>query len=330
LTRIAMFCPDRFEMNPLRSAWRLAPIRGPGRLVELRLRRAASSRRLTAPVGTLEALISAENPPECLLWTWGNYEDDVWTMLGAMLQPGQCAVDVGANCGVLTLLMRACVGHRGRVVAVDPSPLACRRVGEQIAHNALANVRVVNCALGEKPDDAVYVAGKVGTGVLPRVDADLSTGLEVAVIVRTLDQVLRSERVERVDMIKIDTDGAEAAVLRGSHETLVRDRPSIIAEVYSEGLKRRGESAGRVAGLLEAADYELHIPELESPRRWRARPPRMRGLHRTSAAALTAEPPYAANLLAVHRDRDDHREALRRSGLTTGSCGHHQSSSLWA
>jgi hypothetical protein len=137
-------------------------------------------------------------------------------------------------------------------------------------------------------------------------------------VVRTLDDILHSEHVERVDVIKVDTDGAEPAVLRGAERTLLRDRPSIIVELFGEGLRRRGATAGTVADLLEGAGYELFIPDLEAVRRWRARPPRMRRLNRTTAAVLAADPPATANVLAIHRDRDDHRRALQLSRVTGG------------
>src|SRR5215211_148490 len=151
--------------------WRRVPVRGPGRVVEHLMRRAERSGEHVIGAFGGRALVRLENPPEASLFLWGVYEPEVLAAIEATLGPGMNAVDVGANCGVLTLAMRAAVGQGGRVVAIDPSPKACARVREQAARNGFTNVEVIRAALGSRPGaSTIYFAGKVGVGALPQVD----------------------------------------------------------------------------------------------------------------------------------------------------------------
>ncbi|KRT76227.1 MAG: FkbM family methyltransferase [Armatimonadetes bacterium CSP1-3] len=59
----------------------------------------------------------------------------------------------------------------------------------------------------------------------------------------------------RPHFIKIDVEGAEAAVLRGGLETLRTARPVVAAELHTAA------NAAEAAGLLSAAGYQVRVVE---------------------------------------------------------------------
>ena len=71
----------------------------------------------------------------------------------------------------------------------------------------------------------------------------------------TLDAYLESHRVERVDAIKIDVEGAELLVLRGAAATLSRDHPLLIMEVEQRWTGRFGHEAKAVFAVLAECGY---------------------------------------------------------------------------
>ena len=107
--------------DALAAGWRRVPLRGPGRILDAALRHA--TRRFgdgVIEVGAGKVLINSTNPPEASLFWWRSYEDDVTAGIEPSLRRGMTAIDVGANCGVVTLLIREAVGSEGLVLKHRP------------------------------------------------------------------------------------------------------------------------------------------------------------------------------------------------------------------
>ena len=262
------------------------------------------------PYRSMQTLVRFDNPPEAAVFLWHSYERDVERVIEVVLGPGLAALDIGANCGVVTLAMRAAVGRTGRVISVDPSPLACRRVQEQAALNRVDNIEVVCAALGAEETIAEYFRGRVGLGALPSFDTDLTTHARMTTKVTTVDQLLRSCDVEHVALIKIDTDGSECSILEGAYATLRRDRPVVACEFYPAGLRRMGRSSYDQAKLLLDADYRLLRPSFRHSSRLLARPPGLKYFEPIDLADLPED--GAHNILALHRTDPRHLHFFER------------------
>ncbi len=139
-----------------------------------------------------------------------------------------CVLDVGANVGVHTALFAR---HAGLVVACEPFPAYADRLERLIGENALSNVTLLRCGLAER---AGCLAFRQDRGPNQTGSFDLGgvgdAGPSLELPVAPGDALLAERGVERVDLIKIDTDGGEAAVLAGLAGTLARDRPAVLLE----------------------------------------------------------------------------------------------------
>jgi FkbM family methyltransferase len=131
---------------------------------------------------------------------------------------GETVVDVGANIGVFSLWAASLVGATGKIVSIEPTPVAFGYLQR--------NLRDL-----DTPTDTVRAACSDGAGVLtlhyppgrlsvasaePRPDRTVS----VDVPVRRLSAIARDAGLERVDFLKIDVEGLELEVLRGATELL--------------------------------------------------------------------------------------------------------------
>jgi FkbM family methyltransferase len=251
--------------SAMANAWRHAPVRGFGRpFKRLVLDRSTALGQSIVPYRSMRLLVRFDNPAEASLFVWRHYEEDVEIAVEHGLAAGMTAIDIGANCGVVTIAMRDAVGPSGRVVAVDPSLAACERVREQAALNECTNVEVINAALGSEEGATRYFTATVGPGALPAVDSTFVTEEVVDVAVVTLDR-LAADRELEVDLIKIDTDGSETAVLEGARRTLVEQRPVVVCELFPDGLRRRGSSPAEQARILVDVGYRLLRPRFERP-----------------------------------------------------------------
>ncbi|HVM08453.1 MAG TPA: FkbM family methyltransferase [Acidimicrobiales bacterium] len=145
------------------------------------------------------------------------YETTELRLLPRLVQPGDLAVDVGANIGLYTLALAALAGSRGRVVASEPSPLVRARLSAAVARAAAANVEILPYALGAAAHTATLTApaDDPGLGTLRRPAADGRDGSDLEtfdVEVRRLDDLITDE----IGFLKIDTEGWEGEVLAGA------------------------------------------------------------------------------------------------------------------
>lgn len=202
-------------------------------------------------------LVLGNDQSRCL-YVGGSYEPNELAFLARVLRPGMQVVDVGANEGFYTVFAARRVAPGGRVLAFEPSPRERSRLERNVRINRLANVQVLPLALGARPGRAVLrVAnpehnGQNSLGAFAYESVSLAG--EVNVEVRTLDEVAAGTRV---DLVKIDVEGAELAVLEGAERVLREERPLVQLEIFDAAL--RGQGAGAPALLAHVKDrrYEL-------------------------------------------------------------------------
>ncbi|MBV8777617.1 MAG: FkbM family methyltransferase [Alphaproteobacteria bacterium] len=160
---------------------------------------------------------------------------------------GGVAIDIGANLGEWAVPLARAVGRAGHVLCCEPNPEVAAALRKTLAINNLAQARVL----------PVAVSRSDGAGHL-RIDAHDSgqsrladSGISVAL--RTLDAVVAESALKRVDLLKIDVEGHEAAVLDGAARTLRELRPAVIFESGHESAAERHSIADR----LDDSGYEI-------------------------------------------------------------------------
>jgi FkbM family methyltransferase len=180
--------------------------------------------------------------------TTGGLEPEM-AVLDQLLAPGGVALDVGANHGIYTYALARLAGS-----VHSFEPLAACSAYIQAA--SLANVTVHNCALSDRAGRMrLYVPRAGARTIHTRASLEKPAGeCEVLdVDVRTID----SFALPRVDFIKIDVEGAEAATLRGAAETLDRHRPALLVEI--DRTRHTRDSFDGLLGWLAARGYVPHV-----------------------------------------------------------------------
>lgn len=145
--------------------------------------------------------------------------------------------DVGANVGLTTLLVAA-ASPSTRVHAFEPVPdIFGRLERNRLLNPDLTNVVTHQLALSDVAGEAVIHVpvhnwGRVSTEASLQPRSQKST--DVSVPVDTLDNFVRDHGIDRVGLLKLDTEGTEHWVLQGATATLDRDRPFVICEVLAD------------------------------------------------------------------------------------------------
>ena len=187
---------------------------------------------------------------------YGEYSPDELDIILQVVQPGMVVYDIGANIGALTIPMAQAVGNEGVVLAFEPTRIAFQLLCANIALNCIANVHALNCAIGSTNGTTRTMSAMVdfdapnnfgGMKVSPSFEGGEPVG------VRSID----SFRFGGCDVMKIDVEGDELAVLEGAQETIKRFRPILFVEADPDAVAQMA-----VRTFLEKADYVLHYLEI--------------------------------------------------------------------
>ncbi len=158
----------------------------------------------------------------------GAYEPEVMAVFRRLLRPGMGVIDLGANIGVFTLLSASLVGAGGWVLALEPNPANVMLLEASRRANGFEQVTVCQVAAGSKPGllslNTSYSNGTT-SGLPDGTDALFTAALVPCV---RPDSMVPDGR--RIDLIKVDVEGAEYTALLGCTGVIARDRPSIVSE----------------------------------------------------------------------------------------------------
>ncbi len=228
---------------------------------------AASKNDITVPLvlpwyGGTTVDVTLGNDNSLSLYVCGSYEPNEFAFLNEFLRPGMVFVDVGANDGYYTLFAARKVGPAGQVVAVEPSSRERVNLRRNIQRNKFDNVKILKEALGAASGDADLRLAQdkhSGHNTLGKfAHDDVAAARPERVQVEMLDYVVERLALPRVDVIKIDVEGAEASVIAGAHNTLKTMQPILLMELNDPALRAQGNSAAELLATLRGTlHYEV-------------------------------------------------------------------------
>lgn len=186
------------------------------------------------------------------------YADDA-TLFG-LVRPGDTVIDIGGNIGIYALRFAALAGPSGKVVTFEPDPVNFQRMTGHIALNAPLHPIAVRAAIGaEEQVLRLYRVVESNSGmnrIITHAEVDPHTPYsEVQVL--SLGNALAGTGVDRADLIKIDVEGFEDAVLQGCMDLVRRWRPVLFIEVYDDNLRENGSSARTLVDRVTGLGYEV-------------------------------------------------------------------------
>jgi FkbM family methyltransferase len=176
-------------------------------------------------------------------------------LLKDIIKPGMTAVDVGANIGNYTAFMAKIVGQKGKVYAFEPSPHTFKLLKK---YNKNHNVTLVQAAVGD-------TTGQIHLYLSDELNVDHHTyetdeeRQRIDVPSYRLDDYLKNEKV---DFIKMDTQGSEYQALLGM-KNILQTNPNIkvLMEFWPYGLKKAGTSAEELITFLHNLDFKTELIE---------------------------------------------------------------------
>lgn len=185
------------------------------------------------------------------------------------LKPGDLAMDIGAHAGQYALIMAACCGPSGKVIAFEPDSHAREILLENLALNpGIARPVVEEFALSDHSGPATLFSrggdsnSSLSLSGLPTMAVEDLEQIDVTLC--TLDDYLRQRGLPFPKLIKIDTEGAEILILRGAEAVLASDA-EILCELHPYAWEGFGNSLADLQALLEKSGRRMRYIDQPQP-----------------------------------------------------------------
>jgi FkbM family methyltransferase len=204
------------------------------------MRLGQSSTIVETSVGQLRWRIDPLTSQEFLRGTYEPYMQDAFLKY---VLPGNIVFDIGAHAGFHSIFCGLLVGATGRVFAFEPNPISRNSLEGQIRLNGALRVEAVPYALSDTVGLADFDATR---GAQSRITLTGKSKVEM----KTLDSLVPIE-LPIPDVIKIDVEGEEEKLLRGSLKTLSKFRPIVLCDYNNDN------TLSTLAGILRPLDYEI-------------------------------------------------------------------------
>lgn len=163
------------------------------------------------------------------------------------LRPGDVVVDAGAYPGDYTLFAARQVGPEGRVIALEPDPENRELLQRHVTRSGFENIEIIPCGLWNSETSLSLDAHGVASTL---TDTDSPSPVPV----RPLDDIVKEGNLGKIDVLKMDIEGAELQALEGARDTLSVCRYVCVASYH---LVEGATTADRVEDLLRAAGLEV-------------------------------------------------------------------------
>lgn len=201
---------------------------------------------------------------QAYLYNFGSYELPTINYIKKTIKPNMNILDIGGNVGLMTLVFANQLNNTGKVYTFEPEPSNFKKLTDNVALNKFTNVLLNQLAVSDRSLNLkFYLSTGNNSGVHSLIyNASLNSDyIEVPAI--KMDEYVIEHNIGKVDLIKIDVEGAELDVLNGMQSLLKKDKPIIIMEVVSEYLKSRNSSAIQFKQMMKSQyGYEAYLPTI--------------------------------------------------------------------
>ncbi len=172
------------------------------------------------------------------------------------VKQGDVVVDVGANVGYYTLIAGKLVGDSGKVYAFEPDPVAFGLLQRNVALNGLNNVVLEQKAVSNKAGSIRLFLSEENKGD-HRIFESGEERRSIPIEAVALDDYFQGD-TRKIDFVKVDTQGAEAAIIDGM-EQLIRENEQItlVVEFWPHALKQFGRDSDEFLAKLESFAFHF-------------------------------------------------------------------------
>ena len=182
----------------------------------------------------------------------GDLDPKITWVIDRYVRGGDTVLDVGANLGLVSLLLASRAQANGRILMFEPARDMLALLHETLALNDDSGMRLFPFALGRKEETLTLTVPEGNAGAASLIAENVRWQKEsYSVPVRRLSDVFSEEKVGSVDFMKIDVEGFEPEVFGGLFDDPAAPRPKLIV------FENNGLAASPAEAILKDNGYRI-------------------------------------------------------------------------
>ena len=192
----------------------------------------------------------------------GCFEGATTVIINKYVKKGMAVFDIGANIGCHALRFAKLVGSEGRVVAFEPMLKAFSKIRRNIELNHFQNIILEKKVLSDKNLGKQEIHFQCNY-LLDTGEEDISNIKKEIVDITTLDEYVKTNKINKIDFIKLDVDGYEYKVLKGGINSIKNFKPIMIIEFGKRTLEKSGDKLEDLIDSLDSLGFSFYSEKKE-------------------------------------------------------------------
>lgn len=155
--------------------------------------------------------------------TNGNYEKETFNEIRNSLFNGDVFIDGGANIGFYSILSSKFVGPKGKVISFEPTSTCYNYLLKNIKINKKKNIFPIKKAISNKNSTVFFNISENSEENSIVKNSNKKDNI-VKIKATSIDSYCKNKKIKKVDLIKLDIEGQELQALKGSRETIIKNK----------------------------------------------------------------------------------------------------------
>ncbi|MWC29507.1 FkbM family methyltransferase [Paenibacillus sp. MMS18-CY102] len=201
----------------------------------------------------------------------GYYEPHIMNVLRHIVKPDSVCLDIGANIGAISLGMST-YAPQGRIFAFEPSAVNFNYLSHNVQQNGIRTVEPVQLGVYDRNTKLQFSYIDFGGGWSHITTEHAERGIQETVQCVRIDDWAKKRGLSRVDLIKLDVEGAEVPALHGMAGTIGKFKPDLIVEfnpgaqqvIFQENPQILYNTLCGLYPNLYIIDFDYTVPRLVS------------------------------------------------------------------
>ena len=199
-----------------------------------------------------------------MIYYFGEYETNILKFLKYALCKGDIFFDIGAYIGDISCIASKFVGNKGIVYAVEPVPDHYKILRSNIYLNNLKNITTFNLALGNRNAvENIYIKKDNNRGADSLIYTHNSIKTDLKIKVTTIDYLIEHQKINVPNVIKIDVEGFELNILKGTSKLLKSSEAPILIIEYNTFIPQSSGKTNDIYNFISTINnysiYKFHI-----------------------------------------------------------------------
>ena len=190
-----------------------------------------------------------------LLFNIGNYEESEMNIILKCINENDTILDIGANIGLYTIYLNK---HFKNIntYSIEPMKFTYDLLSKNIELNNIKS-NIYNIGLSDKDGIEKFYFNKAETAAssMKNLREDTENTEIVECKINKLDTFIFDNNIKKIDLIKIDVEGAELLVFRGGVESLKKYKPIIFSEMLRKWSKKFDYHPNDIINVLNEIGY---------------------------------------------------------------------------